>query len=107
MSRLDVLLVEEYERLGNKKMQFLKEIDVLPIGHIVFKKSEEKTYVYLQRFERGNLISEPIAPEDLLNVQMRIQQRNNIKKAIKEIEFDQKRIAKILSAEEKQRISII
>lgn len=104
MSRLDALLLDEYKRLENQKLQFIREIAVLPVGHVVFKKVDGKTYIYLQRFERDVLYSEPVAPENLSNVQSNIKRRNTIKKAIKEIEFDQKRIVKILSPAEKHSI---
>jgi len=96
MTILDEILREEYDRLERGINLIREELAGLPKGYISEKKIGSGTYYYLQKREKNKIVSKHIKKDELEPYQTLIQHRKNLDHKIKELKFEQEKIAAAL-----------
>lgn len=95
MAVLDEILVEEKERLLRIKSRMQAEYNELPKGCLSKKMIHGSCCCYLQHREGDKVISKYVNPSDVEELSKKIDRRRSLKKSLREIDVQLKKIQKI------------
>lgn len=96
MSVLDEVLKEEYDRLIRMRSAMRLEYDAMPKGSISKKSIRGCDCYYLQYREGDKIISKYIKKTDLDDIASQIERRRNLKKTLRNIEAEMKKIERAM-----------
>ena len=96
MSVLDEVLIEEKERLLRMKSRMQSEYNELPKGCLSKKMIHGTCCYYLQHREGDKVVSKYVKSADVEDLSKKIERRRSLKKSLREIDIQLKKIQKVV-----------
>jgi len=98
MNMIKEMLVEERDRNHEMQRIYRSEIDKLPRGTVVIKKSGKQDYCYLQYREKEKVISQYVgrADEHASRLQAQIAERRELQRLLRRLQNEERYLEKVL-----------
>ena len=96
MAVLDEVLNEEKDRLLRMKYRMQSEYNELPQGYLSKKMIHGSCCYYLQHREGDKVISKYVNAADVDELSQKIDRRRSLKKSLREIDMQLKKIQKVV-----------
>ena len=96
MAVLDEVLIEEKDRLLRMKSRMQSEYNELPQGYLSKKMIHGSCCYYLQHREGDKVISKYVNAADVDELSQKIDRRRSLKKSLREIDMQLKKIQKVV-----------
>ena len=96
MAVLDEVLIEEKDRLLRMQSRMQSEYNELPQGYLSKKMIHGSCCYYLQHREGDKVISKYVNAADVDDLSKKIDRRRSLKKSLREIDMQLKKIQKVV-----------